>query len=192
MNPVTHLLMGWTLGEPGLAARRDRALVALAGVAPDLDGAGILLDVAIGRHPSAGAYAAYHHVLGHNFAAGIAVALVAFALGRRRAACAVLALISFHLHVVGDLLGSGGPGGSLWTLSYLYPVSEQTFVWQGQWELNAWPNLLVTALLLLAAGVAAVRRGRSPLELVSRRADAALVAALRRRFGRSQEAPRWS
>lgn len=190
MNPVTHLLMGWTLAEPRLAERRDRALVALAGVVPDIDGAGILLDLARGTHPSVGAYATYHHVLAHNLAAGIAVAAAAFALGRRRAACAVLALLSFHLHLAGDLVGSAGPGGSLWTLSYLYPFSAQAFVWLGQWELDAWPNLLITALLLVAAGTAAVRRGRSPLELVSLRADAALVAALRRRFGR--EAAGWS
>ena len=185
MNPVTHLLIGWTLAEASLAARRDRALVTLAGIAPDIDGAGILVDLASGQHPSAGAYATYHHVFAHNLAAGIAVALAVFALARRRAACAALALLAFHLHLLGDLVGSAGPGGSLWTLSYLYPFSPRTFVWQGQWELNAWPNLLVTALLLVAAGAAALRRGRSPLELVSLRADAALVAALRRRFGRA-------
>jgi hypothetical protein len=188
VNPVTHLLMGWTVAEPFLATRRDRALVTLAGIAPDVDGAGILVDLATGRHPSVGLYATHHHVLAHNLAAGVAVALAAFALARRRAACAVLALISFHLHLVGDLVGSAGPGGSLWTLTYLYPFSMRTSVWQGQWELDAWPNLLITALLLVAAAVAAVRRGRSPLELVSARADAALVAALRRRFGRSPEA----
>jgi hypothetical protein len=192
VNPITHLLVGWTVAEPILAARRDRALVALAGLAPDVDGAGILLDLASGRHPSAGAYATYHHVLAHNLAAGALVALVATALATRRAACGALALVAFHLHLLGDLVGSGGPGGSLWTLTYLYPFSDQTFVWPGQWELNAWPNLLITALLLVAAGIAAVRRGRSPLELASLRADTALVAALRSRFGRAREAPRWS
>jgi len=184
VNPVTHLLLSWTLAEPILDTRRDRALVTLAGLAPDVDGAGILVDLARGIHPSEGLYAAFHHVLAHNLTAGIAVALAAFALARRRTACAALALVAFHLHLLGDLVGSAGPGGFLWTLSYLYPFSERTFVWLGQWELNAWPNLVITALLLVAAGAAAVRRGRSPLELVSLRADAALVAALRRRFAR--------
>jgi hypothetical protein len=183
VNPVTHLLLSWTIAEPILETRRDRALVALAGIAPDADGAGILVDLARGVHPSEGLYAAFHHILAHNLMAGMVVALAAFALARRRAACAALALVAFHLHLLGDLVGSAGPGGSVWTLSYLYPFSEQEFAWQGQWELNAWPNLVITALLIVAAGAAAVRRGRSPLELVSRRADAALVAALRRRFG---------
>ncbi len=182
MNPLTHLLIGWTIAESTPLSRRDRALVTIAGIAPDLDGAGILVDFAMGRHPALGAYAAYHHILGHNLLAGIAVAGLAFGLARRRAACAALALLSFHLHLLGDLLGSAGPGRSLWTLSYLYPFSKQTFAWEGQWELNAWPNLLVTALLLAVTATLAVRRGRTPLELVSTRADAAVVAALRRRF----------
>jgi hypothetical protein len=183
VNPVTHLLMGWAVAEPILETRRDRVLVALAGIAPDIDGAGILADLARGVHPSAGLYAAFHHVLAHNFVAGVAVAAAVFALARRRVACTALALVAFHLHLLGDLVGSAGPGGFVWTLTYLYPFSLQSFGWEGQWELNAWPNLLITALLLVAAGAAAVRRGRSPLELVSRRADAVLVAALRRRFG---------
>ena len=63
MNPITHLLVGWTVAQTAFLSRRERAIVTLAGVAPDLDGAGILLDFATGRHPGAGAYAAYHHVI---------------------------------------------------------------------------------------------------------------------------------
>jgi hypothetical protein len=183
VNPITHLLVGWTVAQSATLSRRERAIVTLSGVVPDLDGAGILLDFASGRHPSMGAYATYHHVLGHNLTAGCLVALLAFALAKRRLVCASLAFLSFHLHLLGDLVGSAGPGGSLWSLAYLYPFSSQMSVWQGQWELNAWPNLLFTLLLLWIAGVIAVRRGQTPLELVSTRADAAVVAALRARFG---------
>ena len=49
MNPITHLLVGWSVAESAALSRRDRALVAIAGVAPDVDGAGILLDFATGR-----------------------------------------------------------------------------------------------------------------------------------------------
>ena len=182
MNPITHLLLGWTVAETDSLSRRERAIVTLAAVAPDLDGAGILLDFATGRHPGAGAYAAYHHVLGHNLAAACGVALLACALAKRRFVCASLAFFSFHLHLLGDLVGSAGPGGSLWSLAYFYPFSSRRVVWQGQWELNAWPNLLVTLLLIALTLVIAVRRGRTPLELVSRRADASVVATLRARF----------
>lgn len=182
MSPITHLLLSWTVAEAAPLPRRDRALVTLAGLAPDLDGAGILLDWAVGRHPGVGAYATYHHVLAHNLLAGCGLALLVFALARRRAWAAALSLVTFHLHLLGDLLGSGGPGGSLWSLSYLYPFSQRTSTWSGQWELNAWPNLLLTALLLTWVFAVALRRGRTPLELLSARADARVVACLRARF----------
>ncbi|MGH0032296.1 MAG: metal-dependent hydrolase [Myxococcota bacterium] len=182
MNPVTHLLVGWTLAEAADLPRRDRALVTLAAVAPDLDGLGLLLDVAGGVQPSVGAYGAYHHVLAHNLAAALVCAVLAFAVARQRALCAGLVFVSFHLHLLGDLVGSAGPARSIWSLAYLYPFSDRLFAWQGQWELNAWPNVLVTVVLLAWTGVLAVRRGRSPLELVSKRADAAVVTALRGRF----------
>jgi hypothetical protein len=182
MSPITHLLIGWTLAESAALERRDRALVTLAGVVPDLDGAGILVDFATGRHPAVGAYTAYHHVLGHNLPAAIAFTGLVFCCARRRLVCAALSFLAFHLHLLGDLVGSAGPGGSLWTLAYLYPFSDRAFVWDGQWELNAWPNLLVTVVLLALIGVWAVRRGRTPVELVSPRADAAVVRALRARF----------
>ncbi|MEM7410476.1 MAG: metal-dependent hydrolase [Myxococcota bacterium] len=183
MNPVSHGLVGWLTAEVTPLPRRDRGWILLAGLLPDLDGAGILVDFATGTHPSAGLYAAYHHVVAHNLFFGVALSLAVACVAERRAVTAALAFVSFHLHLLGDLVGSAGPGRSLWTLSYLFPFSDRPFVWQGQWELNAWPNLLITALLLVAVGFIAVRRGRTPLEWVSQRADAALVAALRRRFG---------
>jgi len=182
MNPITHLLVGWGTAELAPLPRRDRALVALAGVLPDFDGAGILVDFATGTAPSAGLYAQYHHVLGHNLAAALVVSGLAFAWAERRALCAALVCLAFHLHLLGDLVGSAGPGRSIWTLSYLYPFDDRSFAWQGQWELNAWPNIAITLALLGILGVLAVRRGRSPVELVSTRADAAVVASLRTRF----------
>ncbi len=182
MNPITHGLLGWTVAQAGDLSRRERAMVTLAAVAPDLDGMGILLDFAAGRHPSVGAYGAYHHVIAHNLAAGCVLALLAFALARRRWVCAGLTFLSFHLHLLGDLVGSAGPGGSLWSLTYLYPFSPHRFVWEGQWELNALPNVLVTVVLLAVCIAIAVRRGRTPLEMLSPRADAAVVSALRARL----------
>jgi len=151
-------------------------------VLPDFDGLGIVFDLARGTHPAMGLYAEYHHVLGHNLAAALIASALAFAVARRRALCAALVCLSFHLHLLGDLVGSAGPERSIWTLSYLYPFSDRAFAWQGQWELNAWPNILVTVVLLAVIAVLAVRRGRTPVELVSTRADAAVVAALRGRF----------
>jgi hypothetical protein len=182
LSPFTHLLLGWTVAESVPLSRRDRGLVTLAAVIPDLDGAGILVDFATGTDPVGGLYTDYHHVLGHNLPAALIVSALAFAVANRRTLCAALVFVSFHLHLLGDLVGSAGPGGSIWSIAYLYPFSDQAFAWQGQWELNAWPNLLTTAVLLGVTLVLAVRRGRTPVELVSERADAAVVGALRERF----------
>jgi hypothetical protein len=56
------------------------------------------------------------------------------------------------------------------------------WAWQGQWKLNSWPNLTLTAALIFHALRHAWRRGVSPLEFISTKANAVLVQTLRRRF----------
>src|SRR4029079_14475871 len=67
VNIVTHLLVGWTLAEHTTKSPRDRALIAAASVVPDLDGLGLIADVAA---PSFGWgvqwYERFHHVLLHG------------------------------------------------------------------------------------------------------------------------------
>ncbi len=96
----------------------------------------------------------------------------------------MLACVSFHLHLLCDLVGARGPDGEQWPVPYLLPFSNTwQLTWSGQWALNAWPNFLFTASLIALALWLAVKRGFSPLEMLSSRADAAVVAALRGRFG---------
>ena len=54
-------------------------------------------------------------------------------------------------------------------------------MWAGQWELNAWPNVLITVLLLAATIYIVREKGCSPLEMVLKRADEALVSILKRK-----------
>jgi hypothetical protein len=49
--------------------------------------------------------------------------------------------------------------------------------------LNSWQNFAITFLALLVIFYQGWRKGISPLEIVSRRANNAFVAALRARFG---------
>jgi len=103
---------------------------------------------------------------------------------RRRFTAAALALLSFHLHLFGDLLGSRGPDGYQWPIPYLLPFSDAwQLAWDGQWALNAWPNVAITIALLGLTLYWAWKRGFSPMEIVSRTLDQAVVVALRRRFG---------
>jgi hypothetical protein len=94
---------------------------------------------------------------------------------------AFLVLVVFHLHLLGDLVGSRGPDDYQWPISYLSPFSNRwKLIWTGQWELNAWPNVLITILLLTATIYIGWKKDRSPLEMVSKRADAAFVSIVSR------------
>jgi len=184
MNPVTHFLSGWAVANcsPSLEVR-ERVLVTLAGVAPDIDGLGAIPEFLTknSQHPLAW-FTLYHHHL-HNLAFGMLVAGVSFALANKRWRTGLLALLSFHLHLFEDLLGGRGPDGYQWPIPYLLPFSRGAqLTWRGQWALNAWPNFVITGCLLIVTFYWAWSTGHSPLEMVSARADEAFVTALRRRF----------
>ncbi len=184
MSPISHFLIGWAAANTARLERKERAVVAIAGIIPDADGLGIIAEV-LTRNSAQPLrwWSEYHHVLGHNIGFCLLVTAVAFALATRRWLVALLTGVSFHLHLVCDLIGSRGADGDQWPIPYLSPFSSTwQWTWSGQWALNAWPNLVITAAFLLLALHLAWRRGYSPLEMFSARADAALVAALRRRF----------
>jgi hypothetical protein len=183
MSPVTHFFTGWVFANCFELERRDRTLVTLACVAPDVDGLGIIPELLTrnSTHPLLW-FSLYHHTL-HNLAFALVIASIAFALAAQKRKTGLLAFLSFHLHLFEDILGSRGPDGYQWPISYLAPFSSELQpVWQGQCGLNAWPNIVTTIVLLMITLWLAWRRGFSPLEMVSANADGALVAALRRRF----------
>jgi inner membrane protein len=185
MSPVTHFLTGWVLANSVPLTRRDRALVTLSAVVPDVDGLGILVEALThnSSHPLLW-FSLYHHSL-HNLAFAIVTALIAFILSDQKWKTALLCFVGFHLHLLEDLVGSRGPDGDQWPIPYLAPFSSAlSLTWRGQWYLNAWPNFLITVALLVATLYLAWARGYSPLEIVSVRVDGEFVGALRNRFPR--------
>ena len=183
MSPATHFLTGWILANSTSLARRERVLVTLAGVVPDMDGLGIVPEylTRYSQHPLDW-FSTYHHSL-HSLPFAVVVALVSFSVATQRWKTAGFAFLSFHIHLLEDLLGSRGPDGYQWPIPYFVPFSRSgELTWHGQWALNAWPNFAITISLLFATFYLAWLRGFSPLEMVSIRADTAFVAALRRRF----------
>jgi hypothetical protein len=184
MSPITHFLTGWLIANTSVSfTRRERAVITLAAVAPDVDGLGIVAEYLTrnSAHPLTW-FSDYHHVVGHNLGFGLATICLAFALTRRRLV-AVLAFLSFHSHLLGDLVGSRSPDGYQWPIPYLLPFSSAwQWSWSGQWELNAWPNFAVTGIVLVSAFWLAWQRGYSPLEMVSEAANRAFVNTLRNRF----------
>ena len=184
MNPASHLLISWTVANTAEIPRRDRALVTLTGVIPDIDGVGIVAEL-LTEDTSTPLiwYSKYHHVLAHNLAMGLILAAFVFCFSIKRRITTLLALAAFHLHLLGDLAGSRGPDGYQWPIPYFFPISSDwSLTWQGQWELNAWPNILATLVFVAITLYIACKRGRTPLEMFSLKADAALVARLRMKF----------
>lgn len=175
MHLPTHLVLSWLVGHR-LADRRERVLVAWAGVVPDLDAASALGGIEL--------YGQWHHVLTHGIFAALAVAVGVALLaspGARRSA-GLLALVTFHLHLACDLLGSGRE----WSITYLYPLSTAELFTPYGWSLGSWQNIVITAAALFAVGVVGVVRGRTVAEaFLPARADRAVVEALRQRFGRA-------
>ena len=185
MSPLTHLLASWIFAAHATDNARDRRLVALAGLAPDLDGLGLVADVVrnmIQNTEGFPLYQTYHHWLMHGWAGGLAIGCLCAALGRQRARVFWSALLVFHLHLFCDLLGSRGPElGDLWPIHYFGPFSQSPmWLWRGQWRLDGWQNQLITVLLLVWTFRLAVQQGFSVVSVFSSRADATFVATLRK------------
>ena len=185
MHVVTHLLMGWVVAEHTVEERRDKGLVAWASVVPDLDGLGLLADWAGGSFDAVGGYyEQFHRILLHGLPGAVLCAALFACFARQKARVALWALVSYHLHLVADVLGSRGGGpNDFWPIFYLSPLSNAlTFEWSGQWPLTSWQNTSITVALMIYAIALAIRRGYSPVGLFSRKADAKFVAVLRARW----------
>jgi inner membrane protein len=74
MSPITHFLTGWVFANCARLDRRERALVTLASVAPDVDGLGIVPEFFTrnSTHPLLW-FSLYHHSLHTLTFAAVAV-----------------------------------------------------------------------------------------------------------------------
>ena len=170
MHLPTHLAISWLIGQ-GLPGRRDRRLVAWAGVVPDLDALSLLA--------GAGAFSRFHHSMTHGIVAAVIVTAVCPVLARARLRVAGLALLAFHVHLLCDLPGSGVD----WPIAYLWPFSGMEWVTPYGWPQASWQNVLITVVVLFCIGWIGVTRGRTVAEtFLLVRMDRAVIEALRRRF----------
>src|SRR5262245_42602330 len=185
MNPITHLIASWSLAEISGLEERDRAVVAWAGLAPDLDGLGAVVDSAarLLGYSDPALYGSYHHVLLHGLFGALLLPAIGLAFARRRLVAFLWAFAAVHLHLACDLFGSRGPAAeAVWPIHYLGPFSDAVMLsWSGQWALNAWPNIIFTLGLLVFVLIRATTCGHSPVSLFSTRAHAAFVAAVQSR-----------
>jgi len=196
MSPITHLVLNWVVAAKTTDNPRDCRLVTLAGLAPDLDGGGLVLDMI--RNAATGGdrfplYQNYHHYLLHGLAAGVGLALLAACLAKHRWRVLVLAFAVFHLHLLCDFVGSRGPSPEdLWPIFYFGPFDKDPmWIWKDQWRLDGWQNLLISLVVFVWAIAITLREGHSVVGVFSRRFDAHFVRVLRDWMGkiRSRVAP---
>jgi inner membrane protein len=182
MSPETHLIASWIVGAKATSNLRDCRLVALAGILPDADGLGLLVDWFTqwrgGLQTSL--YAEYHHWLLHGAFGAVLVTAVLTAFARDRGRVALLVLLMFHLHLLFDLLGSRGPSvQDVWPIYYLGPFShKQMWLWKGQWRLDGWQNRYFSTALTLWALWIAAHVGHSFVGVFSRKLDAIFSGVL--------------
>jgi hypothetical protein len=150
------------------------------------DGLGMIVDVArsliTGQENTFHYYQQYHHYLSHGWPGALVVIGFLVCFAREHWRVALLCLLTFHLHLVCDLIGSRGPTpGDLWPIAYAEPLFHHpVFFWKGQWRLDGWQNRIITLALVLAEIALAPRRGYSCVEVFSRRADQVFVSVLRK------------
>jgi len=196
MSPAAHGLISWWVANVRPLSRRDRLLVFLTGMAPDLDGLSIVAGL--------DAYLRWHHVVCHNLLFGLVCFALTAVLAQERRACVLLGCLSFHLHLASDYFGSGGWDGRhvhVWVLPYLYPFvggwDGPTFVgpawyWNPrQWPLSSLINVALSLVGLAGMIYTGVRLNRTWFEFVVPRFDEGFCQALRHWFG-GQQAETWS
>ncbi len=185
MIPPTHFLISWIAADATTKTRRDRILVTLAGVIPDIDGFGYSIEnwITSGWDQPLFWHSNYHHTLCHNLGFAALVTAGAFWLSKGSWKTTLLACLMFHLHLLCDVIGSRGTDNDQWPIPYLLPFSNAwQWTWSGQWELSAWPNRAIGVGCFALTLWLARLKGHSPVEIFSQRADTAIVGILRRWF----------
>ena len=184
MSPITHFLGSWAIADATKLAHRDRSLIVWCGLLPDLDGAGVLMDLVnhLLGYPDVFWYVRFHHFVLHGLPGALALALIAACLAARQMHVFLWSFAIVHLHLLCDLVGSRGPiPDDIWPIRYLGPLSRKALVlgWEDQWRLDAWPNVVATILLIVYALYRTVDAGRSPVSMFSEKAHDAVAEALR-------------
>jgi inner membrane protein len=186
MSPLTHLVGSWLVAVATTDNPRDRKLVTWAGVVPDADGLGIIPDVigswVSGKECTFYYYQTYHHLLTHGWPAAVLVS-ISFALyAQKRPRVLLLCLLTFHLHLLCDLIGSRGPTiGDLWPICYSEPIFRHPiWFWKHQWKLDGWQNQVIFIVLFLTSLWVATKKGFSFFEVVSSKTDKIFIGVLQK------------
>src|ERR1700722_93083 len=103
-------------------------------------------------------------------------------LAQRRWRVFWLAMLTFHLHLLCDLVGSRGPDrGDIWPILYFGPLSQHPmWFWKYQWKLDGWQNQIIFVALFAWSLAIAVKNGDSFVGVLNHRCDGIFVGVLRK------------
>jgi len=186
VSPAAHFIGSWLVGSLATKNPRDRKLITLAGILPDVDGLGMVVDVAKGVFFDAPTtyqyYHKFHHILCHGWPAALVICGFLAWFANLRLRTFGFCLLTFHLHLLCDLLGSRGPSpADLWPICYSEPLFRHPiWFWKGQWRLDGWQNFIVFVIIFFSALWQSVRLGNSFVEVFSRKADEIFVRVLKK------------
>jgi inner membrane protein len=105
MSPVTHFLAGWVIANAGRFNRRERTVITIAAVVPDIDGLGIIPELLTrhSQHPLLW-FSQFHHSL-HTLLFAVIIGVLSFFLSGRKWMPAAFAFFAFHVHLFEDFVG---------------------------------------------------------------------------------------
>lgn len=179
MNIITHALTGWVAGQHMTRRIDEMAIITVASVIADIDAFGAVIDVI--RGGEAEMFSLYHHKFGHCLVFCLFL-LALIQMRWKKAGLTLCCAAVFHLHLLCDILGARGPDDYQWPIYYFYPFSDTGIVWRHQWEINAWPNIVFTIVLMCLFLKRCAVQKFSPLALLFPAADEKFVKTLRARF----------
>lgn len=171
----------------GLKQARDRRIVALSGLAPDIDVvayAGALVWYGFDKDLAfKNVWEVIHHYYTHGIGYILLTGIVVYLLLRRPGSTgsslapatqdhalkvAGLAMIASMVHLFLDLVA----GGPTWPIFPWWPISAEPWGVGWSYTLAQWPNTVVLVSLLVAMMFYPRLSGYSPLEAINYRLDA--------------------
>jgi inner membrane protein len=122
----------------------------------------------------------FRSLLLHGWPGATVVALLLMCFGQKKPRVLCWCLITFHLHLLCDLIGSRGPTvGDLWPICYSEPLFRHPiWFWKGQWKLDGWQNQTIFVAVFASAFWLSAKRGYSFLEIFGRRLDSVFAGIL--------------
>jgi len=151
-------MAGWPIGQLRESTHSERRFVTAMGIAPDIDGAAIFIPPL---------FEELHRTFGHNLFFGALVPLSAFVFFERKRAKRILPLsyVALFSHYLLDLFVTGW-----WAFYPFWPVGDTTILMSlyiPQRIMMYHLQISLGIVLFAACAVVYLRKGRTPLEVLS-------------------------